>query len=99
VLADLQAWWGSEAAEPLELVLHNWNAEPWSGGAFTSFLTPGAWTSYGPIWQQAHQRVVWAGTEAASRWPGYFEGAIEAGLAAAEQVESLLGAAGGDVGS
>ncbi|MFM9100198.1 MAG: FAD-dependent oxidoreductase, partial [Cyanobium sp.] len=53
VLADLEAWWGPAAAEPLELVLHNWNAEPWSGGAFTSFLTPGAWTCYGRIWQQA----------------------------------------------
>ena len=90
VLADLQAWWGPAAAEPLELVLHNWNAEPWSGGAFTSFLSPGAWTSYGRIWQQPHRRLVWAGTEAASRWPGYFEGAIEAGLAAAEQVRTLL---------
>jgi monoamine oxidase len=95
VLADLQAWWGPAAAEPLELVLHNWNGEPWSRGAFTSFLTPGAWTSYGRIWQQPHQRVVWAGTEAASRWPGYFEGAIEAGLTAAEQVQSLLSAGAG----
>jgi len=41
---------------------------------------------------------VWAGTEAASRWPGYFEGAIEAGLAAAEQVQTLLGAADGSAG-
>jgi monoamine oxidase len=90
VLADVVAWWGPQAATPLELVLHNWNAEPWSGGAFTSFLTPGTWTSYGRIWQQPHQRVVWAGTEAASRWPGYFEGAIEAGLAAAQQVQRLL---------
>ena len=93
VLADLQAWWGPAAAEPVELVLHNWNAESWTGGAFTSFLSPGAWTTYGPIWQQPHQRVVWAGTEAASRWPGYFEGAIEAGLAAADQVRALLGGA------
>ncbi|MFM7362721.1 MAG: flavin monoamine oxidase family protein [Cyanobium sp.] len=91
VLADLKAWWGEAAAEPLDLLLHNWNAESWSGGAFTSFLTPGAWTSYGSIWQQPHQRVVWAGTEAAHRWPGYFEGAIEAGLAAADQVRALLG--------
>jgi monoamine oxidase len=90
VLADLVAWWGPQAADPLELVLHNWNAEPWSGGAFTSFLTPGAWTSYGPIWQEPHGRVLWAGTEASSRWPGYFEGAIEAGLAAAEQARGLL---------
>ena len=90
VLADLAAWWGPQAAEPLELVLHNWNRESWSGGAFTSFLTPGAWTSYGPIWQQPHERVLWAGTEASSRWPGYFEGAIEAGLAAAAQARALL---------
>jgi L-amino acid dehydrogenase len=98
VLADLQAWWGPAAAEPLELVLHNWNGEPWSGGAFTSFLTPGAWTSYGRIWQQPHQRLVWAGTEAAGRWPGYFEGAIEAGLAAADHVQALLGPGAGCAG-
>jgi len=91
VLQDLVSWWGPEAAEPLDLVIHNWNGEGWSGGAFTSFLTPGAWTSYGQVWQQPHGRVVWAGSEAASRWPGYFEGAIEAGLAAAERIGELLG--------
>ena len=94
VLQDLVCWWGAEAAEPADLVLHNWNAEAWSGGAFTSFLTPGAWTTYGAIGQEPHGRVVWAGTEAASRWPGYFEGAIEAGLAAANRVRELLGDAG-----
>jgi monoamine oxidase len=71
--------------------MHNWNGESWSGGAFTSYLAPGAWTTYGPVWQQAHGRVVWAGTEAGCRWPGYLEGAIEAGLAAADQVRELLG--------
>jgi monoamine oxidase len=91
VLQDLVSCWGPEAAEPEELVIHNWNAESWSGGAFTSFLTPGAWTSYGAVWQHPHGRVVWAGSETASRWPGYFEGAIEAGLAAAERVGELLG--------
>lgn len=91
VLNDLVRCWGPAAGEPSELVMVNWNAEAWSGGAFTSFLIPGAWTSYGPIWQQAHGRVLWAGTEASQRWPGYFEGAIEAGLAAAGQVRRLLG--------
>lgn len=91
VLDDLARWWGPQAAEPEELVLHNWNAETWTGGAFTSFPAPGALTTYGPAAQGPHVRVVWAGTEAASRWPGYFEGAIEAGLAAAQQVRELLG--------
>jgi monoamine oxidase len=89
VLADLATWWGPLAFEPEELVLHNWNEEAWSSGAFTSFLAPGAWTTYGQVWQQPHGRVFWAGTEASSRWPGYFEGAIEAGLAAADQVQGL----------
>ena len=90
VLADLAAYWGPKAARPAELILHNWNEEPWTQGAFTSFLTPGAWSTHGPIWQQPHGRVLWAGTEAALRWPGYFEGAIEAGLAAAERAHLWL---------
>jgi monoamine oxidase len=91
LLHELATWWGPEAAEPTDLVTHNWNGESWSGGAFTSYMAPGAWTTYGPVWQQAHGRVVWGGTEAAHRWPGYLEGAIEAGLAAADQVRVLLG--------
>ena len=92
VLDDLVAYWGPEARSPEELIIHNWNQEAWSTGAFTSFVTPGAWTTYGQQWQQSHGRVHWAGTEASSRWPGYFEGAIEAGIQAANkailQVES-----------
>ena len=91
VLDDLTTLWGPQAGEIEDLVIHNWNQEPWSGGAFTSFFTPGAWTTYGRAWQAPHDRVVWAGTEVARRWPGYFEGAIEAGLSAAEQVRQLLG--------
>ncbi|WP_392351813.1 flavin monoamine oxidase family protein [Parasynechococcus sp.] len=83
VLDDLVAYWGPEAGAPEELLLENWNQEAWSTGAFTSFVTPGTWTTYGQGWQQSHGRVHWAGTEASSRWPGYFEGAIEAGIQAA----------------
>lgn len=90
VLADLTAYWGPGAANPTELILHNWNEDPWTRGAFTSFLTPGAWSTHGPSWRESHGRVLWAGTEAALRWPGYFEGAIEAGLAAADQAVAWL---------
>ena len=85
VLDDLVAYWGPEAGLPEELIIHNWNQEAWSTGAFTSFVSPGAWTTYGQQWQQSHGRVHWAGTEASSRWPGYFEGAIEAGIQAANK--------------
>ena len=85
VLDDLIAYWGPEAGDPEELIIQNWNQEAWSTGAFTSFVTPGAWTTYGQGWQQSHGRVHWAGTEASSRWPGYFEGAIEAGIQASSK--------------
>ena len=85
VLDDLIAYWGPEAGAPEELIIQNWNQEAWSTGAFTSFVTPGGWTTYGQGWQQSHGRVHWAGTEASSRWPGYFEGAIEAGIQASNK--------------
>jgi monoamine oxidase len=100
ILADLVAYWGEEAGAPLDLVLHRWNAEPWTGGAFTSAPTPGTWTSHGRLAAQGgegpgpadHGRVLWAGTEVSPRWPGYFEGAIEAGeLAAARAIRQLRG--------
>ena len=85
VLKDLTTYWGPEAASPEELIIQNWNQEAWSSGAFTSFVSPGGWTTYGQGWQQSHGRVHWAGTEASSRWPGYFEGAIEAGIQASKK--------------
>jgi monoamine oxidase len=97
ILADLVSYWGADAGEPLDLIEQPWNTEPWSGGAFTSFVSPGTWTSHarlaageqgGPA-PAAHGRVLWAGTEVSPRWPGYFEGAIEAGERAAAALQRL----------
>jgi monoamine oxidase len=91
ILADLVALWGEPAAAPEELIIQDWNAEPWTTGAFTSYLVPGAWTTVGAALREPVGPVLWAGTEVASRWPGYFEGAIEAGHAAAQAALPLLG--------
>ncbi len=91
VLADLEACWGPEAAQPLDLIEQDWTQDSWSTGAFTTYLSPGAWTGFGPAWRQGHGRVVWAGTEMATRWPGYGEGAILAGEQAADQTLALVG--------
>jgi monoamine oxidase len=97
ILNDLIAYWGPEAGEPIDLIEQVWNEEPFTGGAFTSFLTPGCWTSHarlaaGPLGHAPanHGPILWAGTEVSPRWPGYFEGAIEAGeLAAATAIAAL----------
>ncbi len=91
VLADLEACWGPEAANPLDLIEQDWNQDSWSTGAFTTFLSPGAWTGFGKAWRQNHGQVLWAGTEMATHWPGYAEGAILAGEVAADQALALVG--------
>ena len=90
LLSDLAAYWGPEAASPAELICTDWSAEPWSLGGFTGYCTPGTWTRYGPAWREPVGRIVWAGTESSSRWAGYYEGAIQAGLEAAASVTALL---------
>ncbi|MCT0226217.1 FAD-dependent oxidoreductase [Synechococcus sp. CS-1328] len=90
VLADLVEFWGQRAGEPADYVETNWGQESWTTGAFTSYMTTGAWTSFGPAWREPVGRIVWAGTESSTRWAGFYEGAIQAGLDAAATVQSLL---------
>ena len=90
IIHDLVSLWGEQAAKPLELVIKRWTEDPWQTGGYGLTRTPGAWTAFGSSWQGSHGRVFWAGTEQATRWAGYFEGAIEAGLEAARQASEVL---------
>ncbi|KAG8224302.1 hypothetical protein J437_LFUL007242 [Ladona fulva] len=63
------------------------------GGCYTSYYPPGVLTHYGealrePLPQPPMpcQRLFFAGTETASVWTGYLNGAVEAGERAARQV-------------
>ena len=63
----------------------------WIGGAFTAYLRPGAWTRYGAALRTPVGRIHWAGTETATLWNGYFDGAVRSGEDAAAAVLALLG--------
>lgn len=91
VLEELALRLGPEAAEPVDYVEHDWAAEPYSAGCVTSH-GPGALAS-GVSLGQALARVHFAGTETAVRWPGYMDGAIEAGERAASEVAAALAGA------
>lgn len=88
VLAELARHLGSEATAPVDYVEQDWAAEPHSAGCVASH-PPGALVE-GARLGPAHRRVHFAGTETASRWPGYMDGAIEAGERAAAEVAALL---------
>src|SRR5262249_46598739 len=55
-----------------------WPQEQFICGAYNGYLPPDGWTSYGPAIREPHGRIFWAGTETATRWMGYFDGAIRA---------------------
>ena len=91
ILTDLATYWGPRAAEPVDYIEKNWGEENWVTGAYSSYMAPGTWTSVGSIWREPVGNLVWAGTESSARWAGYYEGAIQAGLDAAQTVHRLLG--------
>ncbi len=85
--------YGPRAAEPLDYAEQAWLGEPWSGGGPTSNFGPGGWTACGPSLREPVGNVHWAGTETATVWSGYMEGALQAGdRAAAEVLAELTGA-------
>jgi monoamine oxidase len=86
VLTDYATYFGSRAAMPSQFVQVNWPADPWTTGAFTTFMPPGVWTQYGPALRAPVGRIHWAGCETATRWPGYFDGAVRSGEDAAAAV-------------
>jgi monoamine oxidase len=68
VLADLVTFFGPQAASPLEYNEGNWPSNPWEGGAYAAYFTPGAWTEYGHYLRAPVGRIFWAGTETAKKW-------------------------------
>ena len=84
VVAELGALFGPEAAAPSALAIMDWSADPWTGGCVAG-LPPGA-AAAAPSWRGPFGRLHIAGTESARSWPGFMEGAIEAGERAAAEV-------------
>ena len=78
VLAALVAQFGDGVAHPVAYLEHDWTLEPWSRGCVAS-TAPGALAAEAATWGASHAGIHIAGAEAATVWPGYMEGAIEAG--------------------
>lgn len=93
VIDTLVELFGEAAAEPARYVEKDWADEPFIGGAYAASPTPGAWIEHGPEgWRAPVGSIHWAGTETASVWNGYIDGAISSGRRAAAEVRQALGA-------
>ncbi|MGQ9901353.1 MAG: flavin monoamine oxidase family protein [Fimbriimonadales bacterium] len=81
---------GERARQPEAYIDHDWSAEVWSRGCYGAHFPPGVWTQFGRAVREPIGRIFWAGTETATRWMGYIDGAIESGERAATEVLARL---------
>jgi monoamine oxidase len=86
VLGTFRRMFGPKVAELAGYAEKDWSSEIYSRGCYAGVPTPGTWTSYGQALRAPVGRIHWAGTETATRWMGYFDGAIQAGKRAAAEV-------------
>lgn len=97
VLEQYRRYFGSGQAVDGCVAFHSkdWVHEPFSRGCYAALMPPGLATSVGKAVRAPEGRVCFAGTELAMSWPGYFEGALDAGFRAAREVVALLDAGQG----
>jgi monoamine oxidase len=93
VLRGFQRLFGRRASHPALYVEKDWSTEPYSRGCYAGIFGPGAWTAYGEHLREPVGRIHWAGTETATRWMGYMDGAIQSGKRAAGEVLRSEGSA------
>ncbi|OWF56714.1 amine oxidase [flavin-containing]-like [Mizuhopecten yessoensis] len=80
-----------KALHPIHYEEHNWLAEQWSGGCYTVMMPPGFLTKFGKEMRRPFDRIHFAGTETATAWSGYMDGAIQAGERSAREILHRLG--------
>lgn len=90
VLHDFARYFGKQAATPVEYIERAWSNERWSAGCYAGNMTPGTMTGYGEALREPVGRIHWAGTETATQWVGYMDGAIRSGERAAGEVGRRL---------
>ncbi|MEQ8799004.1 MAG: FAD-dependent oxidoreductase [Salinisphaeraceae bacterium] len=89
VVRDLKRIFGPKAGQPVDYLEKNWVDEAWIDGC-VSARPPGVMTQYTDAATAPVGAVHWAGTEAATRYEGYLDGAVSAGERAAREAGERL---------
>ncbi|CAG5133047.1 unnamed protein product [Candidula unifasciata] len=77
---------GPQCLKVLEFSQMDWSKEPYNGGCFLKSLMPGTTKYFNSELREPFDRVHFAGTESATVWCGFMNGAIQSGFRAATEV-------------
>lgn len=90
VLDRLVAALGPEAGQPLDMLLRDWTEDRWSGGGYSDVIVDPAAIDAEEVLRAGAWPVLFASSELSPSFPGYIEGAIIAGRAAAARCIAAL---------
>jgi monoamine oxidase len=90
VLESLARYFGDRAGDALAYTDKSWAEDAWTRGCYGGYAPPGVITGYRAALREPVGRLHWAGTETATVWNGYMDGAIESGQRAAAEVLAAL---------
>lgn len=90
VMECLVRYFGERAGKPVDYVEQSWAEEEYTRGCYAGYMPPGVWSMYGAALRAPIERIHWAGTETATVWNGYMEGAVQSGERAAAEVLAAL---------
>lgn len=83
-------YFGDQAADVRAYIEKDWQTEPWARGGYVGVTPPGVLLSYGSALREPVGPIHWAGTETASIWNGYMDGAVRSGERVATEVLAVL---------
>jgi monoamine oxidase len=81
---------GKPDATLIDFISMDWISEPWSLGGFASRRAIGGWCDRQHTLVQPDQGIHFAGTETATEWRSYMEGALQSGERASTEVLQAL---------
>ena len=90
VIANLVQLFGTRAGKVEQFIEKSWAEEEWSRGCYEGYTPPGVLTAFGPALREPIGPIHWAGTETATKWNGYIDGALQSGERAAREVLAEL---------
>jgi len=91
VLGCFRQYFGDKAAEPELYMDKSFTNEAWSLGCYAGMMPVNAWMQCGEAARSITGNIHWAGTETATNWNGYMEGAVLSGERAAMEALQMNG--------
>jgi monoamine oxidase len=81
---------GKAIPKPSHVEIKDWTMEEWTRGCPVAIMGTGILSEYGAHIAKPVGRIHWAGTETATYWHGYMDGAVRSGLRASKEIRGRL---------